>query len=177
MSKRTDDRNATAVSTVWLVRHAVAHERSRKRWPDDSLRPLTGDGKRKFRKAARGLATLLRGRTPILSSPFVRARQTAEILASATGEKIVDCAELAHGGTPAQVFALLRARAHRRVVLVGHEPELGRLLAAMLGARSPQRLRFRKGGAACVEFGGRVAPGAATLTWFIPPKLLRTLRQ
>lgn len=160
---------------VFLVRHAVAHERDRKRWPDDSRRPLTADGKRRFRKAARGLATLLPGKSPVLTSPFVRARQTAAILSAVVGGKIVECPELAHGGTPGSVFKLLELRVEQNVVLVGHEPEFGRLLASMLGAANT-RLAFKKGGAACVEFRGRVAPGGATLAWFLPPKILRALR-
>ena len=160
---------------VILVRHAIAHERSRARWPDDSLRPLTPDGKRRFRKAARGLAKLLPGKCPILTSPFVRTRQTAAILSAVAGGKIVECRELAHGGTPGSVFELLKLRVEKHVVLVGHEPELGRTLAAMLGGGS-KRIPFKKGGAACVEFRGRVAPAGATLAWFMPPKVLRSLR-
>jgi phosphohistidine phosphatase len=159
---------------VYLVRHAVAYERDRKRWPDDSLRPLTPAGKRKFRKAARGLAGLLPARSPILTSPFVRTRQTAAILAAVAGGKVVEGRELAHGGTPRSIFELLKVHAGKNVVLVGHEPEFGRLLAVMLGESKP--IPFRKGGAACVEFRARVAPGAATLSWFLPPKILRGLR-
>jgi phosphohistidine phosphatase len=159
---------------IYLVRHAVAYERDRKRWPDDSLRPLTPAGKRKFRKAARGLATLLPDRCPILSSPFVRTRQTAAILAAVAGGKVVECRELAHGGTPRSIFELLKVHAGKNVVLVGHEPELGRLLASLLGDSKP--IPLKKGGAACVELGVRVAPGAATLAWFLPAKILRALR-
>jgi len=72
---------------VFLVRHAIAHARNRARWPNDALRPLTPAGKRKFRKAARGLATALPTSAALLSSPFVRARQTAELLAAALGRK------------------------------------------------------------------------------------------
>jgi phosphohistidine phosphatase len=160
---------------VFLVRHALAHERDRARWPDDSKRPLTPGGKRKFRKTARGLVRLLPGAVTILTSPFVRARQTAAILSAVAGGKVVECRELAHGGTPRAVFELLKVRAEKCLVLVGHEPDLGRLLAAMLGAGTA-RLAFKKGGAACVEFPPRVAPGAATLAWMLPPKLLQKLR-
>jgi phosphohistidine phosphatase len=160
---------------VFLIRHAVAHERDRKRWPDDSRRPLTPAGKRKFHQAARGLARLLPRSTTILTSPFVRARQTADILSARTGGKITECPPLAHGGTSAAVLELLRGHAGKSVVLVGHEPEFGRLLAAMLGAKNA-RFDFRKGGAACVEFGKRIAAGGATLVSFLPPKVLRAAR-
>src|SRR6185295_19428137 len=121
---------------VFLVRHAIAYERDRKRWPDDSLRPLTPAGKRKFRKAARGLVTLLPRAAHIFTSPFARARATAGILAAAKGGKVVEGRELAHGGTPRSVFELLKLRGVPAVVLVGHEPDLGRFVAAALGAGS-----------------------------------------
>jgi phosphohistidine phosphatase len=160
---------------VYLVRHAIAHERDRTRWPDDSKRPLTPGGKRRFRKAARGLVKLLPGPITILTSPFVRARQTAAILSAVSGGKIVECRELAHGGTSRAVFELLKVRAEKCVVLVGHEPEFGRLLAAMLGAGTA-RLRLKKGGAAFVEFPERVGPGSALLAWLLPPRILRRVR-
>lgn len=160
---------------VWLVRHAIAHERDRKRWPDDSRRPLTPAGKRRFRKAARGLMKLLPRSILILTSPYARARATANILAAAGGGKVVDYRELAAGGTPRSVFALLNLRKTDAVVLVGHEPDLGRLAAAAVGGGSA-RLRFKKGGAACVVFSKRIAPGAATLLCMLPPKVLRALR-
>lgn len=160
---------------VFLVRHAVAHERSRARWPDDSLRELTPAGKKKFRKAARGLAPLLPANVRILTSPFVRARATAAILAAVRGGKVVECAELAAGGNPRATFELLKIRGGAANVLVGHEPDLGRFVAAALGAGSA-RFAFKKGGAACLEFRGRIAPEAATLLWMLTPKVLRALR-
>jgi phosphohistidine phosphatase len=160
---------------VFLVRHAIAHERSRARWPDDSQRELTQAGKRKWRKAARGLTTLLPRAAPILTSPFVRARATAVILAAVHGGKIVQCPELAAGGKPSATFELLKVRGGAATVLVGHEPDLGRFLAAALGAGSA-RFSFKKGGAACVEFRGRPASGEANLLWMLPPKVLRALR-
>jgi phosphohistidine phosphatase len=159
---------------VFLVRHAIAHERNRGRWPDDSRRPLTATGKRKFRKAARGLERLLPKSARILTSPFVRARETAGILAAVHGGKFVECPELAQGEPSRAVFALIRVRAAASVVLVGHEPDLGRFLSAALGAGKAQ-LAFKKGGAACIEFGRRVVPGGAKLLWFLTPRMLRAL--
>lgn len=160
---------------MFLVRHAIAHERNRARWPDDSQRPLTATGKRKFRKAARGLGRLLPKSARILTSPYVRARETAGILSAIHGGRFVECPELGHGEKPQAVFELLRVRPGADVVLVGHEPDLGRFLAAALGAGSA-RIVFKKGGAACIEFGRRVIAGGATLQWFMTPRMLRALR-
>jgi phosphohistidine phosphatase len=159
---------------VFLVRHAIAHERNRARWPDDSQRPLTQTGKRRFRKAARGLAPLLPRTGPILTSPYVRARDTAAILSAARGGKIIECPELAAGDATRAVFELLRVRDGAAAMLVGHEPGLSRFMAAALGTGSA-RFVFKKGGAACLEFRGRVAPGAAALLWMLAPRMLRAL--
>jgi phosphohistidine phosphatase len=160
---------------IFLLRHAIAHERNRTQWPDDSRRPLTVAGKRKFRKAARGLARLLPKSALLLTSPYVRARETAGILAAVQGGRLIICPELAHGQTMRAVFELLRVRAAAAAVLVGHEPDLSRFLAAAIGA-ADARISFKKGGAACIKFEKRIAPGAATLQWFMTPRMLRAIR-
>jgi phosphohistidine phosphatase len=163
---------------VFLVRHAIAHERDRKRWPDDARRPLTPAGKEKFRKAARGLVKQLPESAPLLTSPYVRARETAEILAAAWRKaKPEECAQLAADRPVADAFELLRTRQEKAVVLVGHEPHLSDLLsAALAGEDARLRIEFKKGGAACIEFAARIAPGRATFHWMLPPRVLRALR-
>lgn len=148
------------------------------RWPDDALRPLTPEGKKRFRKAARGLAPLLPRGAVVLTSPFVRARETAELLAATARLGLpIACKELAAKETVNSAFALLAARREKCAILVGHEPNLGKLLAAALvGDGAPFTVDFKKGGAACLEFRARIAPGRATLHWFLPPKVLRTMR-
>jgi len=91
---------------VFLVRHAIAHERNRIRWPNDALRPLTTAGIRKFRKAAFGIVRCLPKGTALLTSPYVRARETAAILADAVGRrKPIECSELASGESVGACFA------------------------------------------------------------------------
>jgi phosphohistidine phosphatase len=162
---------------VFLVRHAIAHERDRKRWPDDSQRPLTPAGKSKFRKAARGLERWLPRSAVLLSSPYVRARETAAILAKAMGgRKVIECPELASGEPAHKAFELLNRRQERAVVLIGHEPNLSILLSACLHERARLEIEFKKGGAACVGFASRIEPGRATLRWMMPPRVLRAAR-
>ena len=162
---------------VFLVRHAIAHERNRIRWPNDALRPLTSAGIRKFHKAAVGIAHCLPKRAVLLTSPFVRAHETATILAEALGaKKPIECAELASGEPVHECFALLRKRKEAAVVLVGHEPNLSTFMAAALaGDGVRMKLAFKKGGAAGLEFTRRVGPGQATLCWMLPPRVLRAL--
>jgi phosphohistidine phosphatase len=163
---------------VFLVRHAVAFERSRTRWPEDSLRALTPAGKRKFRKAARGLARCLPNAALVLTSPYIRARDTATLLAKAMhSPKPVACPELAPGESARKAFELLRSRPGKALVLVGHEPNLSTFVSTALASEQARlKIEFKKGGAACLEFPGRVEPGRAILKWVLPPRLLRALK-
>ena len=163
---------------VFLVRHAIAHERNRTRWPDDATRPLTAAGKEKFRKAAHGLVKWLPESAALLTSPYVRARETAVILAAAwRGPELVECAELAADRPVSDAFELLGARKEKAVVLVGHEPWLSGFLAAALAGKDARiSIEFKKGGAACIEFAARIEPGRAALRWMLPPRVLRSLR-
>lgn len=163
---------------VYLVRHAVAHERNRARWPDDSKRTLTDAGRRKFARAARGLALLLPKGAAVFTSPFVRARDTAAILVSIAGlGKPIEAAELAADAAVNEAFEFLRSRRSAAVVFVGHEPNLGLLLATCLaGTHARFAVEFKKGGAVCLRFGKVIQPGRATLRWMLPPRVLRNLR-
>jgi len=163
---------------VFLVRHAIAHERNSTRWPDDSLRPLTTNGMRKFRKAAAGLARCVPKTAAVFTSPYVRARETAAILTeSARFKAAVESSELIPGKSPRAMFDLLRARRSSAVVLVGHEPDLSAWVSAALAVETTRiKSEFKKGGAACVRFGKTIGPGGATLVWLLPPRVLRAMR-
>jgi phosphohistidine phosphatase len=162
---------------VILVRHAIAYPRDRARWPKDSLRPLTPAGIRKFEKAARGLARYLPRSATLLTSPYLRARDTAILLKRAARlREPTDSPELASGKPTPRAFELLRRQRGKCIVLVGHEPNLSAFLSSALGGVARLRFQFRKGGAACIEFGEKVEPGGATLLWMMPPRTLRAIR-
>src|SRR5919197_1220303 len=130
---------------LYLVRHGVAEERSEK-WPDDAKRPLTADGMSKMKKASRGLARLGVAFDVIVTSPLVRTRQTAEILAAELDgpPPIVNADSLAPGGTYSALLADLEKHARKtRIALVGHEPGIGELAARLVGSRHP--IEFKKG--------------------------------
>jgi phosphohistidine phosphatase len=161
--------------TIYLVRHAIAAERGEK-YPDDTVRPLTRDGIARMRKASGGFATLDPKVEVILSSPLVRARRTAEILATVLGPDIAVemCDELSPGQSPAGVARALTAHASRHVVaLVGHEPDLGELAAWLIGAREP--LQFKKGGIARIDVANFPPGRNGQLVWLATPRMLRAL--
>ena len=161
---------------VYLIRHAIAFERDGRRWPDDRERPLTAEGVEKFRRSAPGLAWLAGDMDCVVTSPLVRARQTAEILASAAGwPAAIEEPYLAPGHNTQQLLATVRARRGSAIALVGHEPDLSRLAAVSFDARTHSCIVLKKGGAACLEFDRAVRPEGAQLLWLATPKLLRAL--
>ena len=163
---------------VCIVRHAIAFERDSERWPDDRERPLTRRGERRFAKAARGLATLVPDVDLVLSSPLVRARQTAEILTDHAGWPAqTPCPELEPEREPSELLDALRWRSGvASVALVGHEPHLTRLLAHFLTGE-PDRLRgeLKKGGVALLAVDEAMQAGHAELRLVLTPKVLRAL--
>src|SRR5207249_7694648 len=133
---------------LYLVRHGVAEQRG-EAWPDDSKRPLTEQGISRLRKSARGLARIGVGFDVILTSPLVRARQTAEVVAGALDARppIVIAESLVPGGQYQAVLADLEKQTRRpRIALVGHEPGIGELTARLAGSRHPIEV---KKGAVC----------------------------
>jgi phosphohistidine phosphatase len=157
-----------------IIRHAIAVPRGTPGIPDED-RPLTPEGEQKFREAAKGLAGLVGRPDALLTSPWLRAKQTAAIAAAAWGRlEPKETAALASGSFEALAAVLDRYPDDATVVVVGHEPWVSALLARLLGTRHDDRLTFRKGGVALVDVPGRLAEGGS-LAWFLPPKVLRKL--
>jgi phosphohistidine phosphatase len=157
-----------------IVRHAIAVPHGTPGIADND-RPLTPEGDLKFREAAKGLARILDRPDALLTSPWLRARQTAAIAATAWGgPEPKETAALASGSFEALAEVLDRYPEDATVAVFGHEPWVSQLLARILGTGDDQRLTFKKGGAALVEVAGKLAEGGS-LVWYLPPKLLRKL--
>ena len=161
---------------LYLIRHAVAEERGEK-WPDDVKRPLTAKGAARMRKAARGLVRLGLKFDVILSSPLVRTRQTAEIVAAGFDARppIVTADSLAPQGSYADVLADLQRQTRRtRIALVGHEPNIGELAARLAGSR--RAFEFKKGAVCRIDVESMPPGGPGTLRWFLTPAILRKIK-
>lgn len=165
-----------ATLELYLVRHAIAAERGPK-YPDDRLRPLTPDGTKKFKASVPGLVDLGVVIDFVLTSPLVRARETAQLLASGLKPKpgISEVEALSPGGRHQAIIEAIKthSKRNRRLALVGHEPDLGELAARLLGARG--LVEFKKGGVCLIEVDGATPGGPGTLRWMLPPKALRAL--
>jgi phosphohistidine phosphatase len=163
--------------SLYLVRHAIAEPRGSD-WPDDTKRPLTHRGMARMREAVRGLDAAGVEIPVVLTSPLVRARQTAELLAQglSCGPSVEVTNALLPGQPAARVAEALasHARAHA-VALVGHEPGLGEIAAWLLGTREP--LPFKKGGVCRIDVTGLPPVPPGQLVWFALPKMLRALGQ
>ena len=160
---------------LYLIRHGIAEPRG-DAWPDDTTRPLTGDGMSRMRKAARGLVRLGVTFDVVLTSPLVRARQTAEIVASAFDPRpplhAVD--SLVPGSSYAAVITDLEKHSRRsRIALVGHEPGIGELAARLTGSR--RAIPFKKGAVCRIDVETLPPANAGALRWFAPPRLLRSI--
>ncbi|HEY4413174.1 MAG TPA: phosphoglycerate mutase family protein [Gaiellaceae bacterium] len=159
------------MTEIYLVRHAVAEERDAERWPDDAERPLTSDGEQRFRRVARGLRALVPHVDVVLSSPYVRAWRTAEILHEDAGWPKPERSELLEAvRAPAGGLDALGARPEASsIALVGHEPYLSHFLSILLsGDPDAFRIDLKKGGVVRVD--GNV------LRWYATPKMLVSIR-
>ena len=161
-----------------IVRHGIAGERDAGRWPDDALRPLSARGVLRARQAARGVRKLVRRPVRVLSSPLLRARQTAAILTEVAGWPRASLSPLlAPEASAAAVLALLARSQESCVALVGHQPALGRLLGSCLAGNSGRTaFELRKMGIAVVRFEGPPRAGHGALRWLVPPRVLRAVR-
>ena len=162
-----------------LVRHADAGDKEE--WaesgkPDDE-RPLSPKGKRQMKAAVAGLVTLVEGCDLLVTSPLVRAEQTARIVATAyEGVEAEETDTLKPDTHPEAFEAWLRRRQGGDVVIaVGHEPHLGELATWMMTGQIQSRIQFKKGGAALLEVGKDFKHGEATLRWLMGPKDLAAL--
>jgi phosphohistidine phosphatase len=162
---------------LYLVRHAIAADRGSE-WPDDTKRPLTERGVERFKETVKGLRRLDVRIDEIFTSPLVRARQTAELLAQGVDGKppikLLDTLAPGHTST-ALMTQLAKVAKRRHVALVGHEPELGELAAHLIGAG--RALEFKKGGICRIDVGSLSARRAGSLIWFVPPAVLRQLKR
>jgi phosphohistidine phosphatase len=162
-----------------FIRHAIAAERDEDRWPDDGLRPLTRLGMRRSRRAAAGLKLITQAPDRLLTSPLVRARQTAKILTEVAGwPPAEEALELLPGTAALKILTLLAKDRSERVALVGHQPDLGVLLSVcLLGKQGALPVDLKKNTAACVSFQGLARAGQAVLKWLATPRMLRELRR
>ena len=160
---------------LYIVRHGIAIDRADPKSPPEAERPLTAKGVQKTRSAALGLRALNLKPDVLITSPFVRAAQTAEIFAEAVGfspDKIRVSEALKPAADPAEIVKELSQLKAKEMMCFGHAPHVDRLLEHLSGARGPFT-ELKKAGVACIEQAS--GHGRWHLLWLMTPKILREL--
>ena len=157
---------------IWLLRHAAAEDRASS--GRDADRTLTEDGHRRARDVARGLAKLEPSISLVLTSPYARARQTAEAAARSLHleGKIRETVNLEPHADPGDVLGELREEKAESVLLVGHEPHMGALLGRLVSGRAGLEIPMKKAAVARVVW---VGSGPGELRALLPSRLLAKL--
>ena len=163
-----------------VIRHGVAEDKESfaETGRDDSLRPLTKEGRWKMEHNAKALRSLLPSLDVIATSPFTRAQQTAQVVGDAYRRaKVEELDALTPTGTTRAFLTWLRKRdADDRVAIVGHEPHLSTLVSWLVtGEATEGRFELKKGGACLLQFDAAPRAGTATLIWSLTPAILRRI--
>jgi phosphohistidine phosphatase len=161
---------------LYLMRHGTAVPRGTPGFSEDARRPLTEAGRAEARAVARGLKRLKLPVDRIVTSPYLRAGQTAEEVRRVLGERVAVSefeALRAEAEPAASSLSLKTVAEHAHVLLIGHEPHLSAWIAELTAGRGGMRCLMKKAGVACIEVE-RVPPpaGSGTLRWLMTPKQL-----
>ena len=152
---------------VYFLRHGIATE------PEgytgtDFERPLTDEGREKMEREAKAIERLDLEIDVVLTSPLVRAKETATIVAERLGLRVTDDERLDPSFDRARLTAILRDReASSGIMVVGHEPSMSETIGDLVGGAA---IEFKKGGLACVEVDAPDSDGV--LLWLVSPKVL-----
>ena len=164
---------------LYILRHGIAVERGTPGFKTDADRPLTPKGKRQLREVAAAMKRLNLHFDLILSSPFLRARQTAEVVAQSLRlEQRLACSEeLAPDGRPKSLIRQLQdwGPAPENILLVGHEPYLSQLIAWLISDGAATSIELKKGGLGKLEMDALRSGRCATLAWLLTPKQMKLM--
>ncbi len=160
-----------------LVRHAPAEEKEEfaKKNIGDQFRPLTEKGKKRMQKVAEKLFELNPKVDLIVTSPYVRARESANILNTLFKTSLKEAVELVPQSTSTAFLRWLRAHGgdSQQIVVVGHEPHLSTMISYLISGQPYSFIDMKKSGVACLEIENlkNLNPGDAILKYLVPPKI------
>ena len=160
---------------LYIIRHAIAIDEGTPEYDNDSERPLSDKGKKKMRQIAKGLRALGVDFDLILSSPYLRAKETAEILAevSRTKANVAFSEHLIPLGDPDLLISEMNEKyIANSVALVGHEPFLSVLIGLLVSENASLDMTLKKGGVCRLSVDDLHHTRKATLEWLITPGIL-----
>ncbi|HMA24509.1 MAG TPA: phosphohistidine phosphatase SixA [Gemmatimonadaceae bacterium] len=162
-----------------LIRHGIAEEQEiwARTGHSDDERPLTDEGRRKMTLNAKGIHRAIDAIDLLATSPLVRARQTAQIVADAFKFNRIEATKALVPGAPMRDFVewLGRHGDMKVIAAVGHEPHLGILATWLMTDIEDSRVELKKGAACLLEFDGAPESGTGRLCWSIAPAQLRDM--
>ena len=161
---------------IYILRHGIAVERGTPGYKKDSDRPLTKEGIDKMHQIAECILAMDLKFDLILSSPLARAEQTARIVADELDEEVTFTNHLSPDGNALELVREINDEKPQRVLLVGHEPDLSRLISLLLSGNTDASIELKKGGLCKMTADRLVFGQCATLNWLLTPKQLRALR-
>src|SRR5262249_43774691 len=160
---------------IYILRHGIAVERGTGGYKKDGDRPLTKEGKEKVTEIADGILKMGIQLDLILSSPYVRAKDTAQIVADRLRKQVTFTDFLLPDGNGRHLIAEINDEKPQRVLLVGHEPDLSELISVLFTGSADANIELKKGGL-CKLTSDKLSFGrCATLNWLLTPKQLRGL--
>lgn len=154
---------------LYLIRHGIAEEHSLRK--SDSLRELTPEGRKKMEAAAMGWKSIIDGFDVLVSSPLVRAVQTAGVVKDVfhyKGEILTDT-RLAPGSRTDKIVDMANEMGYDDIAMFGHEPDFSEHVSNLISS-SGAYVNFKKGLIAKISFTGKARIAGGTLEFFIPAK-------
>ncbi|MGO8947788.1 MAG: phosphohistidine phosphatase SixA [Ktedonobacterales bacterium] len=168
---------------LYLLRHGIAGDRDE--WTrDDHERPLTEAGRQEMLAIASGIRWLDLNLDTLVTSPLTRARETADFIAQAVHPAHYESSDLLAPGCDLRALAKLLAGypQSKEFMIVGHQPDLGEIIAELLTAGMPARVQMKKAACCCVKLAdgssglsGSKLAGKGQLVWHLPPQILARL--
>jgi phosphohistidine phosphatase len=162
---------------LYIVRHGIAVDVGQAGVARDADRMLSEEGHRRTKYAARGMQELDCCPQRIISSPLIRARETADIIHSvlAVRAPVEESLQLAPDARRADTLTWLERLEAVPTMLVGHMPDVMVLTSLLMGGESSLRFRFKKAAACCLSFPGGFEAGSGGLEWLMTPRALRLI--
>ena len=165
---------------LYILRHGIAAERGTPGFKTDADRPLIAKGKRQLGQIAVAMRNMALDFDLILSSPFLRARQTAEIVAQSLKLKkhLAFSEALTPDGDPKRLIRQLNelAPTPENVLLVGHEPYLSLLVAMLISGSEMAGVELKKGSLCKLETAALRPGRCASLAWLLTPKQMKLMK-
>ena len=164
---------------LYILRHGLAVERGKPGFKNDADRPLTAKGKQRLRRITKAMDAMGASFNVILASPFVRAQQTAQIVAEAfkLSKKLILSDHLTPSGSPKALIEQINELKPppTNVLIVGHEPYLSKLVALLAAGNTGLRLELKKGGLAQLQTTRLRYGRCAEIVFLVTPRQMRLI--